>query len=391
MNNANRLERERRAPLVIDSSLVIPDAEVLEGSVTLQGERLRPWLFEKLQDPDNAGVILAGESGAGKTTDMSQVIKGLMYLTKGRIFINAITSGVELDDRARELTRMRRQGFDHRGNPVTPLGPNEEYNRSHFGDDEWVWSGERLTGNLIHAISDVLRPSSHRLDSPKRLVGDIAGLGTKILTGRLALLGLPEVIKRYGKNLVILVFPGNPDIQDKSLVDRVESDKVLTEISQRRGSERILSVEEVLKRQPLTSQEEAQLNDLILRRNISSDTDLLSTIAAIREGTRPDRFDRVRTTLWEQEILRWARSERAFESYVGPTSRKLATLQNQGIYQMADSMKKGIYDLKLAYGVKFMHEDLGVPEDSDQARVVLAPFIGGPIHQYQRLLHSKIA
>lgn len=382
-----------RPPLVLKKGPPTMEAEVFYNSITLQGEPFAHWYLKKIQDPNNAGVIAVGESGAGKTTEMGQGANEAIRLSDGVVWLTVLTSAGFL--RVYEpqvkfyLEAYIKTGKDPEWlfeEEVPLLLPNREFTRSNFTPRIWLWCSETFADNSNAIIEAVLNPRTFPTDRPKRFLADVAGMGESITTTRLAS-GIRKVVQAFPKEIAVAVFPGNPEIQDRSYRGRVKSEDVLTRLSKARGSEKILSPDEIIKRQPLSPEEEEEIKVFLHEERLVTDTDLLSTVASIREGTRPDRFQGVRKKLFD-EAHEWSDTV-DYGTAIDPVFRQLRRLQLEGKFTMANEVLEGLYGLKLAYGQHYLEEHIGIPPDSDQGRVVLVPFLETDIHQWPELMRRK--
>lgn len=378
-------EHRNRIPLRLNTPSSTEGAEVLYKTVTLQGEPLSSWLFGKLQEPNNVGVVLFGESGAAKTTLAGQITREIMRLSGGRAWITVISSGVSLTGIERELTSSMRRGIDYQGNPIPPLAPDEEFDRSKFTPDIWRWAASYLAGDLKSAIEQSLRPDSHQRSRPKVVMADIAGIGEK--NARLAA-GLGEVAREFPENVIFLAAPANPDIQERALRLRKKSNLLLETLLLSRGRERLMTTDNINQIGELTVEEQEAIQNTLINEGVATDIDLVPTLASIREGTRPGRFEQARE-VFLKEVLDWTRRA-DWEKEVYPVFGRLRSFQTEDAFIMADKSREGLYELKLAYAQNYLHRVLGISPDSDQGRVVLIPFLKDTtIHQWIELLHQK--
>lgn len=338
--------------------------EVLQNSLTSKGEHLSNWLFRRLQQ-GVIGVVILGESGAGKSTSCSQIFKAGLF-SGVRWSLPLITSGGTVATTEQALTRQMRQGIDFEGNSITPLSLDEEFDRSQFTPKIWDWAAQIIAAILSNRFENALRVDG------KVVLIDIAGIGEK--TGRLAA-HLSDVAKQYPDNVVFLVVPGNPDIQDKALRLRNESNKLLSQFLQNRRKPPQIT-ENSLKGLRLRSWELESVRDFLIRERVFLDLDPLSALISIREGARPGRFEQVRNAFL-QEVIDWAGSEDC------PLSEIEASLPDS--FPLLNEYRRGEYGMKVAYSQYYMEKVLGISSDSEQGRVVLIPYLSTTIHHWARL------
>lgn len=359
----------------------IRGVEVLYRSFTLQGESLPRWIFSNLQDPEVAAIVLSGESGAAKTTETGQIAKQADKLSDGRAKVTAFSSGVELNRIGQELTDSMRQGIDFEGNPITPLGPNEDFDRTQYTPAIWSWAANRLAGRLSGVIERALEENHKDPSNLSLVVADIAGIGRK--NPRLAA-GLGQVTQAFLDNALFGVVPANPDIQGKALTLRLKAEALLKALLQTRCRQG-LTTDNIGRIGKLKPAERRIIKATLAEEAVAIDVDLVPGLLAIYEGTRPGRFEEVRDE-YIAEVLEWARGTKSLKGALGPVEGRLRNLQMQNLFAIYDENRAGLYALKLAHADDYLHIDLGIPEDSDHGRVLLVPYLREIIHQWRSLL-----